>query len=73
MAIPGRTATSRPACAAWKSCTRTWCIPTSWRLETDALTCSGTGTRGHRYTSDTARRLDRDELLAMIEEEAVPV
>lgn len=30
------------------------------------------GDRGHRYTSDTARRIERDELLAMLEEEAVP-
>lgn len=31
------------------------------------------GTTGHRYTSDTARQLTRDELLAMLEPEGVPV
>lgn len=30
------------------------------------------GDRGHRYTSDTARQLTRDEFLAMLDEEAIP-
>jgi UDP-N-acetylglucosamine 4,6-dehydratase len=46
--------------------------PDEQATETDTHYLLGHGTTGHRYTSDTARQLTRDELLAMLEEEAVP-
>lgn len=45
--------------------------PDELAVETPTHFLLGRGTTGHRYTSETARRLTADEFLAMLEEEAI--
>lgn len=47
--------------------------PDELAVETPTHFLLGRGTRGHRYASDTARQITPDELLAMLEPEAVAV